>query len=107
MTSAAAWRTPKARRSAGFTARLFSSNATAKPSRMRLRDFLLHEHPVAAAFGAPTSDGIKSRRAQRLAGFKAEARVMQRPSNPLADDQNVDLIWAAALIATGTLTLML
>ncbi len=55
--------------------------------RLQRRHFFLYEHHVAAAFDAPTGNRIQRRRAQRFARFETEARMMQRTSNRLANDQ--------------------
>jgi hypothetical protein len=46
-----------------------------------------HKDSVTNAFDAPARDGVEGRGAQSHAGPKAEARVMQRTAQFIADDQ--------------------
>ena len=59
----------------------------ARGCRPRRRQLLPDEYPVAVPLHAPAGDWIQRRRAERLAGAEAEARVMPRTPHGVADDE--------------------
>ena len=54
-----------------------------------LRKLLAHEHLAVPLLDLPARDRIQRRRAKRFAGLEAEARVMERAPDRLADDEAV------------------
>ena len=54
-----------------------------------LREFLAHEHLAVPLFDLPARDRIQRGRAKRFARLEAEARVMERAPDRLADDEAV------------------
>src|SRR5438105_13860542 len=63
--------------------------ARARGMRRRLREFFADEHGVALALDAPAGNGIERRRAHGVTGAKAEARVVQRTPDRIADEEPV------------------